>query len=440
MIARCSKHVLVCFAFIIGIFSSAQLARAENWPQWRGPRGNSTSAEAGLPIEWSDSQGVLWKAELPEWGSSTPAIWGTDLFITTQHDDELLVLKFDARSGKLAWTQKAGAAATVRDAPKRKQQKFHQLHNLASPSPVTDGRTVVVHFGNGDLVAYDFSGHERWRHNLQDEYGAYTIWWGHANSPVIYEGAVISACMQDSLADVAEKPMESYLVAHDLETGELLWKSSRMTKAAAEQCDAYTTPVLFERGGHKELVVMGGNQLDAYDPATGKQLWFLAGLVGGRTVTGPTAADGLLFVTRGMRGPLIAVKPNGSGELSDSAIVWKQEKGTPDTPCPTVAKGILLSITDDGIARAFDATTGHQHWTQRLTGDYKASPLAADGHVYFLNTRGLCTVVKLAAEFEKIAENQLSDTTLASPAVSEGRIYIRGRTALYCVGSAARKP
>jgi outer membrane protein assembly factor BamB len=239
---------------------------------------------------------------------------------------------------------------------------------------------------------------------------------------------------------VSEKPVESYLVAHDLETGELLWKSSRMTKAAAEQCDAYTTPVLFERGSHKELVVMGGNQLDAYDPETGKQLWFLAGLVGGRTVTGPTAADGLLFVTRGMRGPLIAVNPNGSGELSDSAIVWKQDKGTPDTPCPTAAKGILFAITDDGIARAFDATTGRQHWTQRLPGDYKASPLAADGHVYFLNTRGLCTVVKLAAEFEKLAENQLSDITLASPAVSDGRIYIRGRAALYCLGSAARKP
>src|SRR3954454_3899830 len=206
MIARRSKlnFVLVGLTLSLGILSLGRLAQAENWPQWRGPRGNSTSAERNLPIEWSDSQGVLWKSKLPEWGSSTPAIWGDDLFITTQHDDELLVLKFDARSGKLAWTQKAGAAATVRDAPKRKQQKFHQLHNLASPSPVTDGRTVVVHFGNGDLVAYDFAGHERWRHNLQKEYGAYTIWWGHANSPVLYEGAVISACMQDSLADVAE--------------------------------------------------------------------------------------------------------------------------------------------------------------------------------------------------------------------------------------------
>jgi outer membrane protein assembly factor BamB len=439
MIARLSKlnHFGMAFLLTCGIGWVAQLAQAENWPQWRGPRGNSTSAQPGLPLEWNDSDGVLWKAELPEWGSSTPAIWGDNLFLTTQHEDELLVLKFNARSGKLVWKQKAGTATTVREAPKRKQQKFHQLHNLASPSPVTDGRTVVAHFGNGDLVAYDFAGQERWRHNLQNEYGAYTIWWGHANSPVLYEGAVISACMQDSLADVAQTPVESYLVAHDLETGELLWKSSRMTKAAAEQCDAYTTPVLFDHGGRKEVVVMGGNQLDAYDPATGKQLWFLPGLVGGRTVTGPTAADGQLFVTRGMRGPLLAVKPDGAGELSESAIVWKQDKGTPDTPCPVVAQGILFAITDDGIARAFDAATGRQHWTQRLPGDFKASPLAADGHIYFLNTRGLCTVIKASAEYNKIAENQLSDGTLASPAVGDARIYIRGRTTLYCLGSQA---
>ena len=146
---------------------------------------------------------------------------------------------------------------------------------------MTDGELVVVHFGNGALAAYDFSGKLRRRHNLQDEYGTYTIWWGHANSPVLYRGLVISACMQDSLADVSDRPAISYLLAHDLATGAVRWKSERLTGAEAEQGDAYTTPILVDVDGRPQLIVMGANQLDAYDPESGKQLWSLPDLVGG---------------------------------------------------------------------------------------------------------------------------------------------------------------
>jgi outer membrane protein assembly factor BamB len=241
--------------------------------------------------------------------------------------------------------------------------------------------------------------------------------------------------MQDSLADLSGKQAgASYLVAQDLYTGAERWKSSRITGAPAEEGDAYTTPVLVEVDGKTQLVVMGANQLDAYDPANGKLLWFLPGLVGGRTVTGPTAAGGLVYVTRGMRGPLLAVKPGGEDKRPPSDIAWKQEKGTPDTPCPVVWKDLLFTVTDDGVARAMDAQTGQLAWTQRLKGDYKASPLAAEGRVYFLNTAGLCTVVSADRRFEKLAENQLPDATLASPAAGEGHLLIRGRKALYCLG------
>jgi outer membrane protein assembly factor BamB len=401
---------------------------------WRGPRENSTS-QASLPVEWSATGNIAWKAAIPAWGTSTPVVWNDAIFVTSQDDAKLLVLKIDARNGQVEWTRQVGEAETPRSNPKRQKQNFHRLHNLASPSPATDGRTVVVHFGNGDLAAYDFAGKQRWKRNLQDDYGTYTIWWGHANSPLIVGDTVVSVCMQDSLGDLTDQLAPSYLVAHDLETGAERWKSMRLTGAPSEQGDAYTTPILIDVDGQRQLVVMGANQLDGYDPDTGLQLWFLPGLVGGRTVTGPTFAGGLLYVTHGMRGPLLAVRLGGRGELSQDRIVWKHEKGTPDTPCPVVERGLLFTVSDDGIARALDARTGKEQWTKRLGGDFKASPLAANGKVYFLNTSGRCAVVAASPKFEQLAENQLEDSTLASPAVSGDRLLLRGQATLYCIGS-----
>ncbi len=341
----------------------------------------------------------------------------------------------------------------------RRSQKFHELHNFASPSPVTNGKVVVVHFGNGDLGAYTLAGEQLWKRNLQDDHGPYTIWWGHANSPVIYDDLVISVCMQDSLEEVIAPPSASYVVAHDLKSGEVRWKTMRMTAAKAEECDAYTTPVLrFNLGGGwyprypneagssicsaiaKELVVMGGNQFDAYDPETGKQAWYLPGVVGGRTVTGPTIGnDGVIYATQGMKGPLLAVKPGdgNEGQLRASEhVAWSIDKGTPDSATPVVVDRGLFTVTDDGIARCYDADTGEIRWTERIGGKYKASPIAtADGRVYFLSMEGKCTVVASAGEkFEKLAENQIDDEFIASPAVSDGRIYLRGKKALWAVG------
>jgi outer membrane protein assembly factor BamB len=307
---------------------------------------------------------------------------------------------------------------------------------MASPSPVTNGKVVVVHFGNGDLAAYDFDGHQLWHRNLQDDYGHYTIWWGHANSPVIFGKFVISVCMQDSLADIAMPPVESYLVAHDLMSGHERWRTVRATKARAEECDAYTTPLFTEIDGRPQLIVMGGNQVDGYDPADGEQLWHLPDIKGGRTVTGPTIADGLLYVTQGKSGPLLAIKLGGMGELSRRDVIWRIDQGTPDSSTPVVWENHLFTVADSGIARAYDAHSGRSDWVPplRLKGDYKASPIAAEGRVYFLNTHGLCTVVSATSHAEKLAENQIDDETLASPTVSDGRIYFRGRKALWCVG------
>ncbi|HEX5105293.1 MAG TPA: PQQ-binding-like beta-propeller repeat protein [Pirellulaceae bacterium] len=423
----------IAFTAILLVASQA-LAIAADWPQWRGPEGTGVSPEKDLPIVWHESRSIAWKCPLPEWGTSTPAIWGNAIFVTSHTaDNQLVLMRIDKKTGQIVWTQTIGSGEATREAPKRSTQKFHQLHNLASPSPVTDGKTVVAHFGNGDLAAYDFDGQRLWRHNLQEEYGAYSIWWGHANSPVLFGDLVISICMQDSLADLQDKPVESYLLAHDLASGEVRWKIPRMTRADAEECDAYTTPLLLTVDERPQLVVMGGNQLDAYDPATGKQLWLLPGLKGGRTVTGPTAAGGLIFATRGMKGDLLAVKTGLAGELNYRDIAWKYGEGTPDTCSPVVWNDLLFTVTDDGIARCFDAASGNLQWKERLKGKYKASPIAAEGRIFFLNTEGLCTIVSASQRFDKLVENQLEDETIASPATSDGKLYLRGRKALYCI-------
>jgi outer membrane protein assembly factor BamB len=415
-----------------------QEIEAGNWPQWRGPTGDSVSQEQGLPVRWSETAGLAWKAKLPEWGTSTPAIWGDAVFLTSESDGQLLLMRLDKRTGDIVWTQQVGAGTARRKSADdgKRSSKFHDLHNLASPSPVTDGTRVIVHFGDGELASYTFDGKCEWRRNLAEEHGKYTIWWGHANSPVLYENLVIAVCMQDSLEGAADKLAESYLAAYDKQTGKLVWKTSRMTGADAEQGDSYTTPIFFDAGRRTEMIVMGSNQLDAYDPQTGKQLWYLPGLVGGRTITGPTAAGGMIYTTTGMRGALQAIKPGGTGKLADTErIVWKQTQSTPDSCCPVVWNGLLFLVTDNGIASCFDAQTGAQKWRERLGGrDYKASPLAAEGRVYFLSKDGVASVVRADGKFEVLAENKLDDEFLASPAVSDGRLYLRGRHSLYSIG------
>lgn len=408
------------------------------WPQWRGPQGTSVSDETGLPREWSETDGVAWKTPLPEWGTSTPAIWDDAIFVTFQQDEQLALMRLSTTHGEPVWTQIVGSGAAQRaeKGGEKRTSKFHDLHNLASPSPVTDGERVIAHFGNGDLASYKFDGTREWIRNLAEDHGGYSIWWGHANSPVLVGDLVISVCMQDSLAGTDQPLSPSYLVAHDKRTGDVAWTTERMTGAESEQGDSYTTPLVVTRGNKTELVVMGGNVLDGYDAATGKQLWHLPGLVGGRTITGPTLADDLIFTTVGMRGPLQAIKLGGIGKRSlDNAVVWKEAESTPDSCCPVAYRDWLWMVTDNGVATCLELKTGAVNWRRRLgPTDYKASPIAADGKIYVLSKNGLTTVLAANGEYELLAENKLDDEFLASPAISNGRIYLRGRKALYAIG------
>jgi outer membrane protein assembly factor BamB len=415
-----------------------------NWPQWRGPSGDGVAAGQNVATSWSETAGLAWKCALPEWGASTPAVWGDAVFVTTHVDDrDLVLLKINRQTGQTEWTRQVGQASTPRAKPDHKsgddrgQQKFHLTQNLASPSPVTDGEHVVVHFGNGELAAFDLDGNRRWQRNLQTDFGKYSIWWGHANSPVLHAGLVISVCMQDSCRELGSEPFPSYLVAHDVVTGEQRWQTPRMTAALAEHCDAYTTPLFWQQGPRQEMVVMGGQMLDAYDPLLGKQLWSVTQLSGNRVIPSPIAAHGLLFAIQGMREPLVAIRPPAEGtQTAGDAIVWSSDKGTSDSPSPVVWDDLLFMVNNDGILHCFEALGGKLLWRSRLPGSYRASPVAIDGRIYLLNTTGLCTVAAAAREFQRISANQIDDDTLASPVMAAGHILLRGRKALYCVAPA----
>ena len=437
------KYLLVIGGLLsgIGFLGLPQRSQAADWPQWRGPQADGTSPETGLPTEWSATSGIAWKAEIPAWGTSTPVVAGEAVFLTSHLDEQQLVLvKLDRRTGRLLWTRQVGTATVPRSSAsdksdeERRHQMFNELHNLASPSPATDGEVVVVHFGNGDLAAYDYEGQQLWHRNLQEDYGPYTIWEGHANSPLLYQDLVISCCIQDTLQDLPEPHATSYVVAHNKLTGEAVWKTPRLTEARKEPCDSYTTPILWQQGGRPEVLVFGGQMLDAYSPRTGQQLWYLPNLIGGREVSSPLATPEMIYVVQGYHKPLLAVRPAGDGERSRSEIVWKYERATPDSPTPTAWGDLLFMVNEAGIATCLDAQTGKARWTQRLGGEHRASPLAAEGRVYFLNAQGQTTVVAASAKFEKLAENQLDDETIASPIAAGGTIFIRGRKTLYCLG------
>ena len=237
--------------------------------------GDSVSNETGLPMKWSEHANVVWKCPLPADGASTPAIWGDAVFLTAQKDDKLLLSSEDqqerpARSsgpGRSAPALRRGARSRARRARTAEQQKFHHLHNMASPSPVTDGERVIVHFGNGDLAAYDFAGQELWRHNLQKEHGTYTIWWGHANSPVLMQGPGHLRVHAGLAGRPAGQHGASYLVAHDKRTGRAKVEDAARDRGQGRgRRFVHHAPPAPDRATGSELIVMGGNQIDAYDP------------------------------------------------------------------------------------------------------------------------------------------------------------------------------
>ena len=398
------------------------------WPQWRGPTHDSVSPSAKLPTHWSGTENVVWKTPLPGKGNSSPAIWKDAIFVTTHDQDRLLLLRIDRGTGKIVWQREVGKGTPLTKGPPG-PNRFHDENTMASPSPVTDGKHVWVHFGTGHFACYDFAGESVWAINLTDRFGPYTIWWGHANTPCLVGDLLISVCMQDPKGGG-----KSYVVAHDKRSGKEKWMVLRDTGATSEPADAYTTPVPFCKDGRTEVIVFGGLMLDAYDPATGKQLWQCRAFKGNRVISSPTVAGDTVYAIEGMKGSVVAVRAGGDGDISATHVRWKYSGPTPDAASPVVANGLVFLALNREFAICLDGATGKEVWKERLGAEFRATPLVVGDKVYFFAKEGKTIIVDAARTFRVVAECDLGEDTIASPAVAGGNLFIRTRGHLYRIG------
>ncbi|MEX2262346.1 MAG: PQQ-binding-like beta-propeller repeat protein [Bryobacteraceae bacterium] len=403
--------------------SVAGIALAENWPHWRGPDHNGISRETGLPVKWSKTENVTWKLDLPGPSGSTPIIWGESIFLSLPDGDDLYLWRVDRTKGTPAWKQRLGGGNV-------KVRKG----NMTSPSPVTDGKTVVVLTGTGILKAFDFSGKELWARDIQKDYGKWGLNHGYGSSPLLHEDGVYVQVLHGMHTDDP-----SYVLRVDLNSGKTVWRAERPTKAIHESPDSYTTPALVRTKSGVELVVTGGDCATGHDLKTGKELWRVNGFnpdnnPAFRVVASPSVQGDMVYVPTRIR-PLMALRAGGRGDVSKSHRLWDFQDG-PDVPSPISDGKYFYSVGDKGIMWVLDAHTGKEYYgSQRIRpGTYSSSPVLADGKLYVTNEDGLTTVLAAGPEFKVLAENDLDDYCLASPIVSDGQIFIRTYGHLYCIG------
>jgi len=420
---------------------------AADWPQWRGPHGTGATDEKNLPVKWSATENVAWKAAIGGVGVSSPIVSGDRVFVTSQigtgvrrpgnhprlaqgagagatgeralaagapADDRtfFVVEAFNRADGRRLWQYRVEAAGPL--------PGVHDKHNLASPSPVTDGRLVYAWFGTGQIVALDMSGKVAWERHLGKEIAPFDINWGHASSPTLYGDTLLLLC---------DHTPASYLLAVDKTTGKERWKADR-----GKGRMSYTTPFVIETPGGPELIVNSSQRVDAYDPRTGALLWY----VGGSNqfpIPAPTFHDGVLYMTRGYRsGPFMAVRPGGRGDISASHVVWEVPTGAPYISSLVYDEGILYMASDVGAVTAIDAATGTRIWQQRVDGIFSASPVAGDGKIYFVSETGETIVLKAGRQPEVLARNDVGERLIASPAISNGQLFIRSDGQLFAIG------
>ena len=410
------RYFVILICLLCGLVPGS---RAADWVCWRGPDGLGVSAEKNLPVQWSKEKNIAWKLEVPGRGASSPIVVADRVYLTTQTPDTgLHVLAIDRERGELLWDREIG----------RGKLHANNLHNMATPTPVSDGERVWALFGTGDIVCLDRAGKVLWQRNLVKEYGEYKTNHGYGTSPMLLDGRLFIACMHQG---------PSYLLALDAQTGKNLWKKERSLEPKDEAQDSYSSPLFLRVDGRAQVVLAGAESVNAYDPAAGEQIWICGGLKVphpyGRTISGPTAGDGVVVaIASGFqnRGFAVGLKAGGTGE----SRLWTCNKFSPDCPTPVAYQGNLFFIRDDGMASCLDLKTGEPHWQERLfSANVKVSPVAGDGKIYFVSGQGNCAVVRAAAKFEVLATNELNEAALSTPAISHGRLFVRTERQLYCV-------
>lgn len=385
---------------------------AEDWPQFRGPTGQGHSTEVGLPVEWSESRNVLWKTSVAGDGWSSPVVAGGRVWLTTAVDGggvSLRALAFDVETGTEVVNREVFRLEDAR--------LLNPKNSHASPTPIVEGDVVYVHFGADGTAALTTAGEVLWTTRLP-----YRSQHGNGGSSTLYRDLLIVSCDGSDAAFVA---------ALDKRTGEIRWKTPRRHPAA----QAYSTPLVIRVAGRDQLVSIGAFRVTAYEPLSGEEIWRASYGDGFSNVPSPVYGHGLVYVATGFQVPsLLAVRPDGRGDVTRTHVAWTMGRGAPHTPSPLLVGDELYVVSDMGIASCLNAKTGETHWQQRLGGNHSASPVFADGRIYFQSEAGTTTVIAPGTTFRRLATNELNGATLASMAVSDGSIFLRSRNHLYRIG------
>jgi outer membrane protein assembly factor BamB len=412
------RRLTLLLGLLAVIGAAGAEATAANWPRFRGPNGTGIADDKGIPVQWSEKDGILWKVPLPG-GNSCPVVWGDRLFIQSAgaQGKERLLLCLDVATGRTLWSQSV---------PGTTFKALHALNSLASSTPATDGERVVISFWDGShvaLYAYDLNGKLLWHRDL----GAFVSQHGAGTSPVIYGDLVYFANDQDGAA---------MLYALDVRTGKTAWQTPRKPFRAC-----YSTPFLLEKPGEApELIVASTAGITSYDPDNGKENWTFT-RIPYRTVASPVYGQGNIFITSG-EGPggprhATAVKVGGKGDVTATHLAWEDKKGFPYVPTMLIWGEHLYFVNNDGIAGCYVAKTGEQVWFERLNGKFFSSPVLIDGKVYAASEEGDVSVFEAAPTFKLLAKNKLGEPVMASPAVADNRLFIRGKDHLFCIGKPA---
>lgn len=405
------------------LFSTCVL-HAENWPQFRGPTGQGHSSETNVPLRWSVTNNIVWKTPIPGESWSSPIVWGDRLFVTTATDlgESCRVLELDRRSGKLLWDKEV-----FKQTPRHKQER----NTFATPTPATDGERVYACFGDGSFAALDFDGNVLWVNRDYKFYGEH----GLGTALRLHGGLLIMA--RDGSSDGDDKKLgwqkpwgQSYVLALDARTGKERWKTGRGLSRIS-----HGTPVICDQEGKTIVVSEAGDVVQGFDLTTGARLWSDEAIGEGK-VPSPVVGDGLVFTAGGWGGKetIKAFKIGGAGDLKEKQLVWEQKKGMPKVPSMIYVKPHLFAITDGGIASCLNGSTGEMVWQERIGGNFSASPVAAQGRIYFVADGGETTVIEAGPEFKVLARNPLAEKVQASPAISQGQIFIRTENSLFCIG------
>lgn len=418
-------RLLRSVACACSLLVSASLASAEDWPGWRGPRGDGTSLEQNTPQHWNGETGenIAWKARIPGVGHSSPIIWGDRVFVASclEEEQDRVLICLDRRDGKILWQQ------TVLEAP---LEKHHKLNSRASGTPVTDGQRIFVSFleadyastrertpGNMVVTALDFGGKPQWTVRP----GRFASVHGFCSSPILFEDLVIVNGDHDG---------DSYIVALDCQTGATRWKIDRKHKTRS-----YVTPIIREIDGRIQMVLSGSKSVVSLDPRDGHQHWEIDGPTE-QFVASMVYNGRYLFLTAGFPDRYIqAIRPDGRGNVTSTHIVWESRKNCSYVPSPVVLDKHLLVAADDGIASCYDADSGERIWAERMAPHYSASLVTAADLVYFTADDGTTKIVRPGTKYDLVAENPLGEYCYSSAAVSHGQLFLRGEQHLFCIGT-----